>query len=267
MAQLRCHSLDVAIGGRTLIRGLDLDLSGGRMICLLGENGTGKTSALHTMAGLLAPACGQVWVGEKQLERWTRRDLATRLGLLMQDSEDAFPATVLETALMGRHPYLGLFGWEGREDLTLTRQALSRVGLDGLEQRPVQTLSGGERRRLAIATVLVQDPGILLLDEPINHLDPRHQIGILTELERLAALREGNGKTIVASLHDVNLARRFFDDALLLDGEGGWQYGPVLEVLTPARLRDAFHTEFSIHGEGSGQYLMVESVNGAKTPA
>lgn len=253
---MQCQSLDVAIGGRTLIRALDLELAGGRTVCLLGENGTGKTSALHTMAGLLAPAGGEILIAGRQLDTWARRDLATHLGLLMQDSEDAFPATVLETALIGRHPYLGLFGWESREDLAQTRQALDRVGLEGLEQRPVQTLSGGERRRLAIATVLVQDPDIFLLDEPINHLDPRHQIGILYELQRLAA----KGKSIIASLHDVNLARRFFDDALLLDGEGGWRFGPALEVLTPERLRDAFHTDFAAVGDGERQYLMADAI-------
>lgn len=251
---LQCVSLDVGIGGRTLIRKLDLDLQPGKMVCLLGENGTGKTSALHTMAGLLEPDAGEIRVGDCRLSEWKRRDLAQQLGLLMQDSDDVFPATVLDTALIGRHPYLGLFGWEGNDDLALARQALSTLDLSELEQRQIQTLSGGERRRLAIATLLVQDPAILLLDEPINHLDPRHQIGILKDLQRLAA----DGKAIIASLHDVNLARRFFDDALLLDGKGGWIYGPVDEVLTAAQLEAAFRTRFSKVGSPPREFLLAE---------
>ncbi len=224
------------------------------MVCLLGENGTGKTSTLHTLAGLLPSASGQVLVSGKPMERWRRKELARHLGLLMQDHEDAFPSRVMETVLIGRHPYLGLFGWESRQDVRLAENALDEMGLAGLEERAIDTLSGGERRRLAIATLWVQDPGILLLDEPINHLDPRHQLRILKQLRSLAE----RGKTVLASLHDINLARRFFNQALLLTGDGEWQFGPVDAVLNTGNLEQIFHTPFTAVPYADGEYIIAD---------
>ena len=108
-----------------------------------------------------------------------------------------------------------------------------------MDMRLIETLSGGERRRLAIATVLVQDPDNLLLDEPINHLDPHHQLGVL----KLLRARADTGKAVALSLHDANLARRFCDTALLLFGDGEWQTGPAGEVLTAENLSRLYRTE------------------------
>ena len=250
---LECKNLDVVVAGRCLVERLDLPLYSGQMTCLLGENGAGKTSTLHTLAGLLPHSSGKVLVADQPLEQWKRRDLAKNLGLLMQDNEDAFPATVLETALIGRHPHLGLFSWESRQDVLLAENALSELDLGGLEKRQVDTLSGGERRRLAIATLWIQDPDILLLDEPINHLDPRHQLQILRQLRQLA----DQGKTVLASLHDINLAKRFFDQALLLSGDGNWQCGPCREVLVASKLQEIFHTEFTSISHAGDEYLVA----------
>ncbi len=250
---LECENLDVVVADRCLVRRLDFDLCAGQMTCLLGENGTGKTSTLHTLAGLLPIPSGRVLVAGKSLDHWKRRGLARKLGLLMQDNEDAFPASVLETALIGRHPHLGLFAWESREDVLLAESALTQLGLGGLEKRQVETLSGGERRRLAIATLWIQDTNILLLDEPINHLDPRHQLQILRQLRQLA----DQGKTVLASLHDINLSKRFFDRALLLSGDGDWQSGPTREVLNADNLQRIFHTRFSSISHAGGDYLVA----------
>ncbi len=250
---LECKNLDVVVAGRCLVKRLNLPLYSGQMTCLLGENGTGKTSTLHTLAGLLPHASGQVLVADQPLEQWKRRDLARNLGLLMQDNEDAFPTTVLETALIGRHPHLGLFSWESRQDVLLAENALAELDLAGLQTRQVDTLSGGERRRLAIATLWIQDPDILLLDEPINHLDPRHQLQILRQLRQLA----DQGKTVLASLHDINLAKRFFDQALLLSGDGTWQSGLSKEVLVASNLQQVFHTEFTSITHAGDEYLVA----------
>ncbi len=250
---LECKKLDVVVADRCLVRRLDLALCHGQMTCLLGENGTGKTSTLHTLAGLLPISSGQVLVDGKPMEDWKRRELARKLGLLMQDNEDAFPASVLETALIGRHPHLGLFAWESRQDVMLAESALTELGLGGLEKRRVETLSGGERRRLAIATLRIQDTNILLLDEPINHLDPRHQLQILRQLRQLA----DQGKTVLASLHDINLAKQFFDRALLLSGDGTWQSGPTREVLNAGNLQRIFHTRFTSISHAGGDYLIA----------
>lgn len=235
---LACSSLTVAVAGRTLVRDLSLDIERGSITCLLGCNGAGKTLTLHTLAGVRDPAGGVVRIGARPLPTWPRRDLARTLGLLTQTTDDPFPSTVLETVLIGRHPHIGFWQWESERDADIARAALASVEMRDLETRDVATLSGGERRRAAIATLLAQDPAIMLLDEPINHLDPHHQIALL----RLLRGKADDGCTIVMSLHDAGLAARFADHALLLFGEGEWQYGPVADVLTEASISRLYGT-------------------------
>ena len=161
------------------------------------------------------------------------------LALLPQYTEDIFPATVFDTVMIGRHPHIGRLQWETADDRNIALDALARVDLDGFSDRDVLTLSGGERRRLAVAQVLTQQPSIYLLDEPTNHLDPQHQLDVL----RLFSDRARAGDAIVASLHDVNLAARFADRCLLLFGDGRWVTGKSEEVLSEERLSELFATK------------------------
>ena len=149
------------------------------------------------------------------------------------------PATVLDTAMIGRHPHIGRFQWESSEDLAIGRASLAAVDLEGLARRDVLTLSGGERRRLAIAQVLAQQPDVFLLDEPTNHLDPQHQLDAL----RLFRQRADDGAAVIATLHDVNLAVRFADRCLLLYGDGRWDLGATQDVLDEERLTRLYRTE------------------------
>jgi iron complex transport system ATP-binding protein len=240
---LEAIDVTVAIGGRVLVRNLNLELRPGQFTAVLGENGAGKTTTLHTLAGLIAPRSGQVLLGGRPLASWPRRARACRLGLLPQISEDPFPATVLESALIGRHPYVGFWQWEGERDVGVVRAALAECDLKGAEPRAVATLSGGERRRLALATVLAQDPGVMLLDEPLNHLDPHHQQDVLDGLRR----RADRGKAVLATLHDATLAARYADRVLLLYGDGGWESGAVSDTLTGPRLSRLFRIAMREH--------------------
>ncbi|RMF98979.1 MAG: ABC transporter ATP-binding protein [Gammaproteobacteria bacterium] len=249
---LEARGLCVEAAGRRLVSDLDFSLHAGDFVCLLGPNGVGKTLSLHTLAGLRAPAAGRVSLLGRPLERLDRRQIARQLGLLLQHHEDAFPATVLETALLGRHAHLGFLEWERSADLALARAALARVDLAGLEQRPAQQLSGGERRRLAVATLMVQDPLILLLDEPLNHLDPAHRFLVLDTLAALAA----EGRAIVASLHDPALAAHYASSVLLLYGDGRWQAGPAAELLTAERMSALYQTAFASYRRGDEELLI-----------
>ena len=181
--------------------------------------------------------------------------IARQLGLLLQQQEDPFPTTVLETALMGRHAHLGFWQWESAEDLGLARAALAAMDLQGLEQRQASQLSGGERRRLAMATLLVQQPAVLLLDEPMNHLDPLHRLSLIKLLRRLA----DQGRAVLASLHDPALAARIADAVLLLHGDGRWQFGSSEELLTPANLEALYGTPFQRFSNGSDTVLLPTS--------
>ena len=146
-----------------------------------------------------------------------RRQIARQLGILFQEQTDVFPANVLDTVLTGRHPWLGPLQWESDADLEKARAALQAVGLADIEQRIVTTLSGGERRRLGIATLLAQDTQLLLLDEPTNHLDIHQQIQILQLVSDLA---RNDNRALLLVMHDLNLAARYCDRFLLLFGDG-----------------------------------------------
>lgn len=235
---LECSGVRVETPQRCLVDGLDLSTRTGEFVAVLGENGAGKTLTLHTLAGLRAPAAGQVMLASRVLDDWPRRELARELALLTQVSEDPFPNTALETAVMGRHPHIEFWRWESDADYERARAALAAVGLAGCDARDVQTLSGGERRRVAIATVLTQEPRVFLLDEPTNHLDPHHQLEIL----RLFRARADAGCLVIASLHDATLAAQFADRTLLLFGDGRWRFGASTETLTPEALSALYHT-------------------------
>jgi iron complex transport system ATP-binding protein len=235
-ARIECQSLTVEVPGRVLVRDLSFALPAGRMLVVLGRNGSGKSSTLHTLAGLRQAASGAVRLDGRELRHWPRRDLARTLGLLPQLVDDPFPATALEAVLVGRHPHLDFWSWESAYDRAAAQRALSAVDLAGLEQRDIATLSGGERRRLSIATILAQDPGVFLLDEPIHQLDPQHQLDVLRLFRGLADA----GRTVIVSLHDIGLAARFADAALLLFGDGRWHCGDCDSTLTEASIGELY---------------------------
>lgn len=233
MTDLDISTLTVSIAGKTVCSELSLSLRAGQCIGILGGNGVGKTTLLHTIAGLRAPDDGDIQLGDNTVHAMSRRDVARQLGLLMQTHDDPFPATVLETALIGRHPHIGFWQWETEEDLAIARNALTTAGMQDLEVRDIHELSGGERRRLAIATLLAQDPEVFLLDEPVDQLDPFHQMRLLSYFQRQAHEQQ---RLVVMSLHDVNHAARFCDAVLLLYGNGEAEFDDTYKVLTPDNL-------------------------------
>jgi iron complex transport system ATP-binding protein len=237
-SQFSCSSLRVSVANRLLVDALDLDVTSGQLVAVLGQNGSGKSLTMHTLAGLRNADRGRVNLNGQSLAATRRQDIARHLALLPQHVDDIFPATVLDTAMIGRHPHIGRFNWESGADFDVANGALDAVGLTGLASRDVLTLSGGERRRLAIAQVLTQQPDIYLLDEPTNHLDPQHQLDAL----QLFRERADSGAIVIASLHDVNLAVRYADHCLLLYGDGRWDLGATHDILNPKRLSELYST-------------------------
>jgi iron complex transport system ATP-binding protein len=235
---MSCSDVCVSVPGRVLVDALSLELRRGELIAVLGQNGAGKTLSLLTLAGLRDADTGSVRIGTDDIQSTPRAVVARQLALLPQDVEDIFPATVIDTVLIGRHPHIGKLRWESTNDYAIANHALDTMGLADLAQRDVLTLSGGERRRLSIAQVLAQQPEIYLLDEPTNHLDPQHQLDAMRTFRAAADLGAG----VIATLHDINLAVRFADRCLLLFGDGRWELGPSAEILSEERLGELFST-------------------------
>jgi iron complex transport system ATP-binding protein len=235
---LEAKRVCVRAGARQLVEALDVEFAKGELTAILGRNGSGKTLTLHTLAGLRDPHDGAVAFDAIPLDGMNRRDIARHIGLLMQDLEESFVTTALEAVLIGRHPHLKTWQWESAEDERIARDALARVNMQDFAARTTDGLSGGERRRVAIASLLAQDPEVFLLDEPTNHLDPAHQVGVL-ELFRQQA---DAGRTVIATLHDPTLAARFADRVILLFGDGRWRSGAARETLTAESLSELYLT-------------------------
>jgi iron complex transport system ATP-binding protein len=267
-ATLHAQHLTLRAGTRTLVEDFTHTFYPGEIWCIAGPNGAGKTTLIATLAGLMRPAAGHVEMDGARVPDWSPARLAQRRALMPQSVHDAFSASVLDVVLLNRFPHLTGWGWERADDRAAAHAALALLGLAGFARRDVLSLSGGERQRVALAAVLCQDAPLLLLDEPLAHLDLHHQIDCLEALAgwTQAALDEkgnnngnNNGeptRTIVFSCHDLNLARRFATHALLLDGRGRIDAGPARDVLTPALASRAFGYPLTLIRDGDHEALV-----------
>jgi iron complex transport system ATP-binding protein len=216
---------------------LTFNVAPGERWVILGPNGAGKTTLLHTLAGLHPALAGSCRVAGIDTALGPRRDVARQLGLVLQTQSDPFPATVLETALIGRHPHLSNWQFEQPDDIQIARDALALFGIAHLAERLAHTLSGGERQRLALATAWTQQPALLLLDEPASHQDIGQQAAVFSALQRQT---DKQLSAAICTLHDINLAARYATHVLMLFGNGEHRLGRFDETVDSELLSQLF---------------------------
>ncbi|MEU5754719.1 ABC transporter ATP-binding protein [Streptomyces sp. NPDC047829] len=236
---LKLDELSVVTDGRSLVRGLSLDVPDGQVVGLVGPNGSGKSTALRCVYRALRPSSGTVRVGEQDLTRLPMRDSARTVAAMTQDGGVDFDFTVEEVVALGRAPHLRGNQVLSVRERELCERAMDRLDIGHLAHRGVLTLSGGERQRVLLARALVQEPEILVLDEPTNHLDVRHQV------ELLSLLRE-SGLTVLVVLHDLNLAAAACDRLGVLSRGRLVASGSPAEVLTTRLVGDVFGVRASV---------------------
>jgi iron complex transport system ATP-binding protein len=242
--ELRDASFSYERKGRSLIEGLGLGVGEADFVGLLGANGSGKSTILKLLAGILRPSRGEVNLWGKPLASLRNRDRAKLVSYLPQTLDTRVPFTAGELAAMGLYPYESPPGMSVEE-------ALDMVGLGEKRDTPITQLSGGERRRAYIAMTLLQGAGILLLDEPLANLDIRFQMELMRLLREL---NSGRGISILMALHDVNLAFQF--DRLVLVKEGKvLGEGPPERVLERELLREAFEIDVNVHRLEEGSFI------------
>ncbi|WP_375000736.1 ABC transporter ATP-binding protein [Aeromicrobium sp. CTD01-1L150] len=227
------------VKGRVIVDDVSLVCEPGTVTGLLGPNGSGKTSLLHTMAGLRRPDAGQVLVGDVDVHTLSSRGRARRIAVLEQQATTQLDLTVRQVVELGRIPHRGRWPARRSEGAAELDEAL-RVGrITQLADRSWPTLSGGERQRVQLARAMAQEPQVLVLDEPTNHLDLGHQIDFLQTVR-------GLGLTTVAALHDLDLAAAFCDRLVVLDAGRVVANGPAQEVLTPELVDRVYGVEASV---------------------
>lgn len=242
---LRASGLEVRLDRRIVLAGIDAQIQPGALTVVVGPNGAGKTTLLRALAGLLTPTQGEVALGERPLIRLTTRERARAIAYLPQGGGIAWPIPVRSVVALGRMPH-----GEHGPDLPARGEAavaaaIAAAGLRGFEERPATELSGGERARVLLARALATEAPILLADEPVAALDPRHQLLVLDVLREKA----GEGATVVAVMHDLALAARFAERILLMRGGRIEADGPPAAVFTAGRLAESFGIAASVTDE------------------
>lgn len=244
---LQLHDLTLQLGNKRLCSNLSVDIGAGQTWGLLGRNGAGKTSLLHTLMGIHEPLSGQVLLNGTDIHSLSRRQLATHIGMLFQEGMDTLPATVMETVMLGRHPHNQSLLMDSVDDLAIARKALQTFDLMDLADRQIETLSGGEQQRLALAMLITQQPEFYLLDEPSNHLDVAFQIRLLSTLENTA---QQDHASLFMATHDINLAARFCEHIILLLPGGEHIQGTAADILTAENLSRAYECRIESLKEG-----------------
>jgi len=269
---LRAADVSFAYGRDEVLHEVSVAAPRGALLGILGPNGSGKTTLLRLLAGLLRPRTGRVTLDTQDVGAVPRHVLARRLAVVPQETHLAFEFSVLEIALMGRYPHLGAFELEGPHDVLVAREALSATGTLGLADRPFDTLSGGEKQRVVIASALAQfapalehhhasrdhDAAagqVLLLDEPTASLDLHYQLEVAALLRQLNADR---GLTVIVSTHDLNFAAAVCRDLVLLRDGRVLAAGRTADVLTAGAVRDLYGVEADVrHHERAGHLTVV----------
>lgn len=246
--RVRFDAVTVALGGRDVVRGVSLEVEEGELLGLLGPNGSGKSTLLRTLYRAATPRTGTVRLGGEDARRMSPRAVARAVAVMLQDAPRDFDLTVAETVLLGRAPHHAALARDSLEDHRIAEAALVRAGVAELADRMVGSLSGGQRQRVMLARALAQQTPVLVLDEPSNHLDVRHQ------LELMSTVR-GVGVTVLAALHDLNLAMSYCDRVAVLDQGRLIAVGPPRDVLDRDLVRQVFGVELRVVGEPSEPVL------------
>jgi iron complex transport system ATP-binding protein len=246
MTTLSAKGLTVERGGRAILDDVSFSLDAGTFVALVGANGAGKSTLLSVLAGLLKPDRGEVLLDGVTLASVERRELARHRAFLPQNPRAEWPISVERLVALGLTPQLPAFGGlPGGFEPRLT-DAIAACDLLPQRLQPATTLSGGELARAMLARALVGDPEVLIADEPITGLDPRHAIDTVARLQSLAA----DGKLVIAAVHDLTLAARSATHLMALREGRLVAFGPMTEVLTPDLLRRVFDVEARVSGGG-----------------
>ena len=224
-------------GRRWAVRNIGLELARGEILGILGPNGSGKSTLLKLMDGLLTPLEGDILLGERPLNELPRAAVAREVAMVAQESHFRFSFSVLEVVLMGRFPHLRTFQFEGPRDREIAFEALRATHAVELAERPIHSLSGGEKQRVLIARALAQEPKIILLDEPTSFLDLKYK---RETFRRISDLGSQRGLSVVVVSHDIDLAARYCHRLLLLKEGLPYRVGSPNEVVTKAHIQSVY---------------------------
>jgi iron complex transport system ATP-binding protein len=249
---LNARGVGVRLGARRVLRGIDLSVTSGEIVAVIGANGAGKSTLLKAMSGLIAPDDGVVTLGGQPLAELDARALGREIAYLPQERAVHWPLTVRRLVALGRLPFRSRVAAPSLEDRDAIEEAMAAMDVTAFADRSVTELSGGERARVLLARALAQRPRFLVADEPTTGLDPAHGLTLFAQFVRMAA----EGRAVVVALHDLSLAARYCDRALLLKDGTTLALGTARAVLTPQHLAQAYGVRATV-GEIEGRPVVL----------
>lgn len=248
---LQIENLTVGYEQHAVLTDIDFAVKTGQFISIVAPNGTGKSTLLKTIAGVLKPLSGSVLLKNRALTSFSRRELARQIAVVGADVT-AQEYTVTQLVTMGRFSHIGRFAALSQTDLAIVRQAMLDVEISEKKDCLCTELSQGERQKVIIARALAQQPDLLLLDEPTAHLDICNQFGILKMVKNLASQRN---MAVIAVLHDINLAIQFSTHLLFLQNGRMLSYGETEEVLNEQTLKKLYGMDFMLYHDAAATYV------------
>lgn len=238
---VKVKNLCCSFGEKEILHNINIDFSKGGFYSIIGSNGSGKTTLLKNIASSLAPNKNTVFIEGMDVLNFKNKALAKKLSVVPQNTSLDFDFSVLDIVLMGRNPYISRFQDESKEDYNIAKEAMKMTSTWELKDKCINQLSGGEQQRVIIARALAQDTDIILLDEPISHLDIYHQVEILDTIKSI------NKKvTVIAVLHDLNLAAQYSDYLVLINKGSIVALGTPEEVLTEENIKKVYNINICI---------------------
>jgi iron complex transport system ATP-binding protein len=254
MATLNVNGVECRYGSAKILSGINLEVKPGDFVGILGPNGSGKTTLLKSISRVLKPHVGTILFDKKDLYSQKPLEVAKKMAVVPQDSSVGFNFSVMDIVLMGRNPHLGHFQMETSKDVEIARKAMELTNTWSLADRHINELSGGERQRVIIARALAQEPKILLLDEPMSHLDIINQLEIMDLVKGLCVKK---GLAVIAVVHDLNMAARYCNSVLMLKAGALFAFGEVEKVLTSENIRSVFGVDAIVRNNAATNSLYV----------
>lgn len=250
--KLKVNGIEFSYKSSPILRGISMELDRSEVLAVVGPNGAGKSTLIKCIDRILEPKKGSILIDSLEVRRLARNELARRLGYVPQSGTQAFPATVFDVVLMGRRPHSG---WrDSDKDMEIVHRTLCTLGLDGIALHDFNELSGGQRQKVIIARALVQEPDVLLLDEPTSSLDIRHQLEVMSLMRRIVSEK---GISAITAVHDLNLATKYADRAVMMKSGSIVAAGSPADVFTEENLRDVYGVRAVVKHENRVPYIIA----------
>ena len=240
MKKLQVENLTYDIGGTRILKGITFDVEENTFVGVIGPNGSGKSTMLKSIYGVNRPSGGNIYFEGENLLEVSGKDRAKKIAVLAQESGGQFDFSVQQVVEMGRYPHKDTLENYSKHDLEIVDRVLREMKLDNYRERSFNTLSGGEKQRVLIARLLVQESKFIILDEPTNHLDIGYQIEIMNIIKKM-------GVTVLSAIHDLNMAAIYCDKLVIMKNGELVTQGSVEETLTSEMLKNLFNVDAEIH--------------------